>query len=272
MIFVLLILQVLKDDGLPHSICIDCFQQLINAFNFKTLCEKTDEELRNLKVDSPSSTSGSKIEISDDESNSLLIPKPPVKLDNGNEPVDLDNDDYDPAELDDDDDNLSLIFDPIQDENVIIATSKAEADSDHTCPQCLRVFETQEDCDLHLATHIENIDIFTCALCSEEFAEKTVYDRHMRKLHGLQGTYPKVYICKICNKRQTRLEHAKRHMTVHLKVKPFKCRVCGRGFNNVENMFSHQKRCKGDLTFICEICNRGFNRPDGLQAHMSKLS
>lgn len=39
-------LQMVKDDGLPQYICSRCIQLLNSAYTFKTLCEKSDQELR----------------------------------------------------------------------------------------------------------------------------------------------------------------------------------------------------------------------------------
>lgn len=38
--------QIVRDDGLPQYICSTCLQLLNSAFTFKTLCEKSDQELR----------------------------------------------------------------------------------------------------------------------------------------------------------------------------------------------------------------------------------
>ncbi|KAJ8916253.1 hypothetical protein NQ315_016393 [Exocentrus adspersus] len=39
-------IQVVYDDSLPAQICTRCLEQLVNAFAFKCLCERTDESLR----------------------------------------------------------------------------------------------------------------------------------------------------------------------------------------------------------------------------------
>lgn len=39
-------LQIVNDDGFPQYICNSCVQLLNSAYMFKTLCEKSDQELR----------------------------------------------------------------------------------------------------------------------------------------------------------------------------------------------------------------------------------
>lgn len=41
--------QVTKNDGFPQYICKNCLTLLENAYQFKTLCEKTDFELKALE-------------------------------------------------------------------------------------------------------------------------------------------------------------------------------------------------------------------------------
>lgn len=40
------ILQVENNDGLPPSVCLQCFHNINTAFSFKTLCEQSDTNLR----------------------------------------------------------------------------------------------------------------------------------------------------------------------------------------------------------------------------------
>lgn len=40
-----------KNDGYPQSICLNCAEMVETVFKFKTLCEKTDIELRSLSVE-----------------------------------------------------------------------------------------------------------------------------------------------------------------------------------------------------------------------------
>ncbi|RZF33998.1 hypothetical protein LSTR_LSTR016768, partial [Laodelphax striatellus] len=39
-------IKILKGDGLPESVCVECMTQVEIAYHFKLLCEKSDTTLR----------------------------------------------------------------------------------------------------------------------------------------------------------------------------------------------------------------------------------
>ncbi|KRT78819.1 zinc-finger associated domain containing protein, partial [Oryctes borbonicus] len=46
MVIEIISIQVLKDDGLPKTICTNCFERLKEAYDFKTLAVESNEKLR----------------------------------------------------------------------------------------------------------------------------------------------------------------------------------------------------------------------------------
>lgn len=56
-------MQVSKNDGFPQYICKNCLILLENAYKFKTLCEKTDFELKALENNSEKSVKEETIEF-----------------------------------------------------------------------------------------------------------------------------------------------------------------------------------------------------------------
>lgn len=63
-----LTIEAQRDDGMPQLICADCSGLLENAYQFKMLCMKTEEKLRELNVITKSSVSrGEMIEMEQEQ-------------------------------------------------------------------------------------------------------------------------------------------------------------------------------------------------------------
>lgn len=241
-------------DGLPNLICLNCNDQLTNAYLFKQLCEGTDTALRGYLRDAENCSYNIKEEFASNGAEFEIISK-----DKETEDATYVGEEQEYAEGDskiksdpDDREGFSFTSDFIRflDNNQLLLT----------CRTCSKCFTTLDGLKCHKRLHTGSL--FKCKQCGKQYTRQNHLQRH-EMLHGPR----KVHVCKICNKTLTRFEHLKRHLVTHLKEKPFTCTKCSRGFSRSEHLINHMKRCKGDRIHICDICNKGFNRQDSLAVH-----
>lgn len=213
-------------DGLPSSMCLDCVNQLNNAYNFKEQCEKTDISLRdwinNQLTEEPI----------DEKQNDLL---------SGTNFLNNDNNEF------------------ISNEHDYFYEKKFQS---HCCTNCPQTFPTKHELQLHQQIdHVTN-DSLTCKICLKQFEFPSHLERHMRihnppkiyickicdkrltrlehlKRHMIIHLKIKPHVCKICNRGFNHPDNLINHLKRCKGDRTYVCEICNRGFNRPDGLEAH---------------------------------
>jgi len=84
---------------------------------------------------------------------------------------------------------------------------------------------------------------------------------------------PKEFKCTVCNFVASNLQNLKRHLNVHLDIKPFTCSYCGTRYKQKADLKRHvsMKHTQTAPKFECEHCKKTFGRKSELNRHVSTL-
>lgn len=270
-LFCLKFFKNLKDElitELPKWICQQCKQSLNNAFEFKTLCEKGDKDLREL-------VRGSKITEED-------IKKIPIKSEPFDEEyevekvqVDVDVTEY----CSDDNDDAGYMNDVHEDsekeeeepeesqssEDEKLSNIKARIKSNNKlkCLKCDKMFRVKGSLTRHNRIFHENgkdkvtkinkrakrvEKIYDCKHCEMKFNRRLRYYQHM-KIHG--------YKCDTCDTVFDRQSRLNQHLAVEHKA-AINCNQCDKTFKYKASLDRHV-RCvhNKEVNCFCEVCNKG---------------
>ncbi|XP_064155869.1 zinc finger protein 28-like [Anguilla rostrata] len=77
----------------------------------------------------------------------------------------------------------------------------------------------------------------------------------------------KPYLCVACGKAFRRLDHLRRHQSMHSGEKPFRCSSCDKRFSLRRSQEAHQRHCRGLRGCSCPICGDVFQSFSNLQQH-----
>ncbi|XP_050307631.1 zinc finger protein 420-like [Anthonomus grandis grandis] len=173
----------------------------------------------------------------------------------------------------------------------------SETSNDAILAEIMQKIEPSDD--MQEITHLDEetkqkIKIYTCEVCSAQFARANHLDRHMTlhrsllnhkcdqceqsfyteallKQHLEQQHVNKPYICTICNKPFSRGEHLIRHLKLHQEVTEegqHKCSICEMVFTRSDHLARHTKtHLMQDKRHVCIECGKAFNRLDNLKTH-----
>ena len=74
--------------------------------------------------------------------------------------------------------------------------------------------------------------------------------------------------CSKCGKSFRKSSQLKRHLTVHLNIKPFICTDCDRCFKRLAALKFIHKDHKDEQLFFCSICNKTYHTAYKLKEHI----
>jgi uncharacterized Zn-finger protein len=80
--------------------------------------------------------------------------------------------------------------------------------------------------------------------------------------------------CEICLKKFADQKALRRHIKIHLGVKPHICNICSMSFTESSNLTKHKKKHTGELRdvlgkpHLCQVCGKGFKWQSSLSKHM----
>ncbi|XP_061114941.1 zinc finger protein 397-like [Conger conger] len=77
----------------------------------------------------------------------------------------------------------------------------------------------------------------------------------------------KPYRCAACGKAFRRVDHLRRHQSMHSGEKPFRCGSCDKRFSLRRSQEAHQRRCRGLQSCSCPVCGDVFQSFSNLQQH-----
>ncbi|XP_011879134.1 PREDICTED: zinc finger and BTB domain-containing protein 49 [Vollenhovia emeryi] len=106
---------------------------------------------------------------------------------------------------------------------------------------------------------------YQCLLCQKSFAQKSVYQSHLRS-HGKDGEDP--YRCDICGKTFAVPARLTRHYRTHTGEKPYECEYCSKSFSVKENLSVHRRIHTKERPYKCDVCGRAFEHSGKLHRHM----
>lgn len=106
---------------------------------------------------------------------------------------------------------------------------------------------------------------YQCLLCQKSFAQKSIYQSHMRS-HGKEGEDP--YRCNICGKTFAVPARLTRHYRTHTGEKPYHCDYCSKSFSVKENLSVHRRIHTKERPYKCTVCERAFEHSGKLHRHM----
>lgn len=121
------------------------------------------------------------------------------------------------------------------------------------CLKCHRTFKRKSDLLRHHSVHI-SVKQYQCQGCGKLFSRKdtlanhikttcwasaiTVQDSNVNPLSPKEGSVNK-HICILCPRNFARPAELKRHLLVHLGLKPFGCHKCHKTFSRKESLSRH---------------------------------
>ncbi|KAL0119185.1 hypothetical protein PUN28_009643 [Cardiocondyla obscurior] len=106
---------------------------------------------------------------------------------------------------------------------------------------------------------------YQCLLCQKSFAQKSIYQSHL-KSHGKEGEDP--YRCNICGKSFAVPARLTRHYRTHTGEKPYQCEYCSKSFSVKENLSVHRRIHTKERPYKCDVCGRAFEHSGKLHRHM----
>ena len=146
----------------------------------------------------------------------------------------------------------------------------------------------------HFQTH--NQQLFKCSHCPKHFGTKESLVLHTRSKHATEDIGSKCakpvqsegdfdpqiqnqtqehrYMCDICQKGFTNVQHFEGHRNKHSGSKPHMCSKCGAVFSYVQSMAAHEKHCdplqtKTEvITPHCSQCGKLFKNRHSLTDHI----
>lgn len=131
-------------------------------------------------------------------------------------------------------------------------------------PRCISGAETAST-DSASPTTADCTGRYQCLVCQKNFAQKSVYQSHLRS-HGKEGEDP--YRCNICGKTFAVPARLTRHYRTHTGEKPYQCEYCSKSFSVKENLSVHRRIHTKERPYKCDVCGRAFEHSGKLHRHM----
>ncbi|XP_055528894.1 zinc finger protein ZFP2-like isoform X2 [Wyeomyia smithii] len=172
-----------------------------------------------------------------------------------------------------------------------------------TCYICTTDFETLEQRDCHIATHIGLVSP-VCTICNEELStmrylnmhlQRTHYrtgDRipceeckqndvtrefsstlslqnHVKKFHeGIIEVPERKFVCSFCGKKFNRGTSLRLHENTHTRAVSFKCRYCTTFVGSSRSsLLRHERIHTAEKPYKCDECDARFTQSNGLTMH-----
>ncbi|CAG5043651.1 unnamed protein product [Parnassius apollo] len=296
-------IQVLRDDGLPRSICSECVNILEMFVIFRNNALKSEEQLKKLLL----LQSTLKEELKDDatcveptDESIKICPTNPQSNELGDETkIKTEANLYvcDKCEKQyishkrflnhlathgessitkqiDVEVKSEPIFNDSLDDNVsesAILDIETDSRDEYKCNECNQIFYKERSLISHRRKH-RNCNLkndgnsrFECDYCGKEFSMKPLLKRHL-KLHSID----RPFICPKCPKRYTRQDQLLEHMKRHNKVKTHICTYCNKGFFQLCSLKDHLRVHTKEAPYLCSECGKSFSSNSNLRQHMNR--
>lgn len=150
--------------------------------------------------------------------------------------------------------------------------SSSKAKVKHFCKICNSEFPSRFALSTHKKTHLyKDTGCYRCETCGKMCPK---YDNFTRHLTIHYENREKGHQCGRCFASFYNLADLKRHLVLHLAVKPFTCEHCGEGFTRQDNLLIHAYKHTGVQykKFACKDCDKVLNSPSALVMHVKTHS
>lgn len=227
--------QIQRSDTLPTQICLQCLQELENAFKFRRQCQEVDKNLR-------SSSSFIKVELQLDDKHHT------------NEICDGERQNYE-IEMDRD--------------GVTMATKKKTSPQMRPARKVIRrkkvrkseyeYLKVCEVCGKHTRNLKAHMDVhskdkcYSCEICEKKFKFKSGLIVHK----ATHNPTPKK-TCEVCGKSFHILSQYRRHYAYHANERKYGCETCGKRFNSLDILKVHARIHTDERPFSCSECGKTF--------------
>lgn len=206
-----------RNDGFPQSICLNCAQLVETVFKFKTLCEKTDNELRSLSVEIFK-------EEEDTESNEIFYEVTEEPETEGEPETTYEEIEF-PSFDEKDEEEIDESMECSADEKPIKRTKTTKIKS----PTKLKL----------RSKRLRSNDVYM-----EEEEEAPVDE---------QLTASASHQCETCGIICKNTATLKIHIKSHSDVKPHICSFCGKNFKTRLSLKIHIRSHTGERPYVCEV-------------------
>ncbi|XP_077295991.1 uncharacterized protein LOC143918146 [Arctopsyche grandis] len=253
-------LQVEKNDGLPHSICLLCTYKLESFAKFKLMCEQTDKILRDKEC------------ILNPECN--LKEEIYFEVDNG-----VDHHDYfeDFTETDIDNFETNLVQADVNNEclnNVMSSTVKNNDDlnSIEDSSKIVDIIVTKcEKSEINTRNDTRKCENKkqTKKLKMEKENLKKITKKKTKKKKKKPNTGSACPICyEFFPDKEKFIQHALSHNT---KIQGFECNICNKLFGSRTSHDRHEAKHFQKTKFFCNLCEKSFSEKGSLSKHIQNV-
>ncbi|XP_013189114.1 zinc finger protein 271 [Amyelois transitella] len=238
--------QIEQGDGLPSTICLNCKEKAITAFDFKRKSQNVDSTLRDLfKKEEIDTNLDEQYDNCDDIKTELHL------VDNPDECLD----------------EWAAIDAIVKNENV------PHDNSHYECKNCTAVFESFKKYQQHLRKKCVKVEIDDssnnyCPLCGIYYYDAVSLTKHMWESHTdlmgpkKRGRPRKLMTGAIISKLTENGFHLKSEET-----KKYSCTFCDEEFKTKEDIHTHQKEHTDKLSF-CLFCKKTYLDKNYFDSHV----
>ncbi|XP_077298385.1 uncharacterized protein LOC143919755 [Arctopsyche grandis] len=240
-------LQVMRDDGLPDTICLSCHNNLELLNIFRNVCLQSDKASK-LRLNQPLNIRTEQVLIWGNNS-SINSPLNVCHKQNKCESNAFERSDTKPIR----DDYRAEIIDievPPKNSDEIYSTHSRSG----------RKINSKNMSEL---LDQKNPAIFKCGICSKSFPFKSKLVRHETSHSGL-----KPYKCDICLKSFAIQSYLEIHKKSHTREKPHKCEICLSSFATKCSLVTHKRSHSGEKPYNCDYCLKSFAKKSNLVVHL----
>ncbi|KAJ8712465.1 hypothetical protein PYW07_005307 [Mythimna separata] len=246
--------EVEKTDTLPSHMCMECLQELENAYKFRRKCQDVDKMFR-------CSPQQIKVEIID-------------KHDVNETQVDISKEDHDSH---DDTADIEVTFDqesePVEANEEVDDTPKVKKERVMRKKKKLRklrydYWKICEVCGKHTRNLVSHLDthstdkLYSCDVCDKKFKFKSGLIIHK----AVHNPTPRK-TCEVCGKTFHIMAQYRRHFVYHANERKYGCETCGKRFNTLDILRVHHRTHTDERPFTCQECGKSFRTAGCVSRH-----
>uniref|UniRef100_A0A1Q3F1J1 Putative c2h2-type zn-finger protein n=1 Tax=Culex tarsalis TaxID=7177 RepID=A0A1Q3F1J1_CULTA len=138
----------------------------------------------------------------------------------------------------------------------------------YQCTLCGKIYKSSNNLREHETSHFPDRKNHKCNICSQEFARRNYYLRHM-KMHQTENQFK-------CNEWD-KIYPSDRKLQEHIRIshrgeRPYQCKICGKTFPRVFTLNHHVQSVHEKIrkkTYRCDKCTRAFESKPAYERHMN---